>query len=104
MGTAQQTDTRVPRGLLSNAEREFIRGEREAEDPDGYVRNLKYRVRKQMDRIEDDIELLREHGYDELADEFYEQFSRYKQLEREVEQLRDEVDRDGDKSETGDDS
>jgi len=91
MGTAQQTDTRVPRGLLSNAEREFIRGERDAEDPDGYIRNLKYRARKQMDRIEDDIELLREHGYDDLADEFYEQFSRYKQLEREVEQLRDEL-------------
>lgn len=76
---------------MSNAEREFLRGENEVEDPDGYERNLKYRAKQQMERIEDDLELLERNGFDDLAEEFFNRFSRYKQLEREVDRLRDEL-------------
>lgn len=91
MGTHQQTQTTVPRGLFSNAERAFLRGENEVEDPDGYKRNLRHRAKKQMDRIEDDLELAEEAGQEDLVDEFHNRFSRYKQLEREVQRLRSEL-------------
>lgn len=91
MATQDKMRSQVQRGIFSDAERAFLRGEKDIEDPDGYRRNLRYRARQQMDRIEDDLELAEEAGRDELVDEFHNKFSRYKQLEREVERLREEV-------------
>lgn len=91
MGTPQQTRTSVPTGILSDGEREFFLGEKEVEDPDGYERNARYRARQRMDQIENDLEVLRESGQEDLVNEFLNRFGRVERLEREVEQLRSEL-------------
>lgn len=92
MGTPQQPTRRMTTGLLSEGEREFFEGEKEPEDPDGYRRNARYRARQRMDQIEKDIEVLQEAGEDDLVDEFFNRFGRVQRLEREVEQLRSQLD------------
>ena len=91
MGTPQHIEASVT-GLLSKGEREFFNGEKDPEDPDGYRRNARYRARKRIDQIEDDLELLEEAGEDDIVAEFYQRFSRVGQLEREVQRLREQVD------------
>lgn len=91
MGTTQQVNASVT-GLLSKGEREFFNGENEPQDPDGYRRNARYRARQRIDRIEKDLELLEQAGEDDIVAEFYQRFSRVEQLEREVKQLREQVD------------
>jgi len=92
MGTEQQTRSRVSTGILSDGEREFFRGEKEVEDADGYQRNARYRARQRMDQIEEDLEVLREAGQEDLVNEFLNRFGRVERLEREVEELRDQLD------------
>lgn len=91
MGTEQQTRVRVPTGILSEGEREFFKGRKEVEDPDGYRRNARYRARQRMDQIEDDLAELRDAGEDDIVDEFYERFSRASQLEQRVEELEEKL-------------
>ncbi|WP_436348770.1 hypothetical protein [Natronorubrum sp. FCH18a] len=83
-------------GLLSKGEREFFNGEKEPDDPDGYRRNARYRARKRIEQIEQDLELLEEAGEDDIVAEFHQQFSRVGQLEREVNRLREQVDESSD--------
>lgn len=92
MGTPQQTRTRVPTGILSEGERAFFRDEKDVEDADGYERNARYRARQRMDQIEDDLEVLREAGQEDLVEEFVSRFGRVERLEREVEDLRSQLD------------
>lgn len=94
MGMSQQSRTRVSTGILSEGERAFFRGEKEVSDPDGYERNARYRARQRMDQIEDDLEVLRENGQEDLVEEFVTRFGRVERLEREVEELRSQLDRD----------
>ena len=94
MGTSQQSKARVSTGILSNGEREFYRHEKDVKDPDGYRRNARYRARKRMDQIEEDLELLEQAGEDDLVEEFHNRFSRVGQLEKEVDRLRSKVDDD----------
>jgi len=96
MGTPQQSRTRVSTGILSDGERAFFKGEKEVEDPDGYQRNARYRARQRMDQIEDDLEVLREAGQEDLVEEFVSRFGRVERLEREVEELREKLDEDED--------
>ncbi|MFC7216510.1 hypothetical protein ACFQO4_20840 [Saliphagus sp. GCM10025334] len=91
MGTTPQVESTVT-GLLSKGEREFFQGEKDPEDPDGYRRNARYRARQRIQQIEDDLELLEEVGEEDIVAEFYNQFSRVGQLEKEVEQLRSQID------------
>mgnify|MGYP006896951959 FL=1 len=94
MGTPQQSRTRVSTGILSDGERAFFRDEKEVEDPDGYQRNARYRARQRMDQIEEDLEVLRESGQEDLVEEFVNRFGRVERLEREVEELREKLDED----------
>lgn len=96
MGTTQQSRTRVSTGILSDSERAFFEGEKEVEDPDGYQRNARYRARQRMDQIEDDLEVLREAGQEDLVEEFVNRFGRVERLEREVQELREKLDEDED--------
>lgn len=82
---------RMSRGLLTEGEREFLQGKKDVADSDGYERNLRYRFRQRMDMLETDLELLREHGQADLVKEFYEKFGRVERLEREVEELRQQL-------------
>lgn len=90
MGTPQSTE-RMSTGLLSEGERGYFQGEKEVEDPDGYRRNARYRARQRMDQIEKDIEVLKAAGEDDLVDEFFNRFGRVRQLEQEVERLREQI-------------
>jgi len=94
MGTPQQSRTRVSTGILSDGEREFFRGEKEVKDEDGYQRNARYRARQRMDQIEEDLDVLREAGQEDLVEEFVNRFGRVERLEREVEELRAKLDED----------
>ncbi len=94
MGTEQQRRTRVPTGILSESERAFFRGEKDVKDEDGYQRNARYRARQRMDQIEEDLEVLREAGQEDLVEEFVSRFGRVERLEREVEELREQLDED----------
>ena len=87
MGTQQQSRPTVSTGLLSKSEREFFRDKKDVEDPDGYKRNARYRARQRMDRIENDLELLRQAGQDDLVDEFMNRFGKVERLQRQVEEL-----------------
>jgi len=95
MGTQQQSRIRVSTGILSDGERAFFKDEKDVEDPDGYQRNARYRARQRMDQIEEDLEVLREAGQEDLVEEFVSRFGRVERLEREVERLRDELEKDG---------
>lgn len=89
MGTPQHST--MPTGLLSTGEREFLRGEKDVEDPDGYLRNVRHRARKRMTQMEEDLTVLEEAGQDELVEEFYNSFGRDRRLEREIERLHEEL-------------
>lgn len=94
MGTTPQSRTRVSTGILSDGERAFFRDEKEVEDPDGYERNARYRARQRMDQIEEDLDVLREAGQEDLVKEFVNRFGRVERLEKEVEELRSKLDQD----------
>lgn len=57
------------RGLLTEREREVLRGE--AGVSDNYINQIRYRVREKIGRVETDVGLLKEHHPD-LAEELYE--------------------------------
>ena len=94
MVTRTESRDSVSRGLLTDAEREYLRGEKdmtEIEDPDAYRYRVRSNFRKPMERLDEDIKMLRAAGEDDLVREFHEKFGRVERLEREVERLRDEL-------------
>lgn len=93
MGTKQPS--RVTTGILSEGERRFFRGESDVDNPDGYRGNARYRARKRMEQIEEDIEVLEAAGEEDIVEEFFDMFSRDRRLKREVEELRRRLDEDG---------
>lgn len=90
--TEQAEHPTVSRGLLTPGEREFLRGEKDVENPDAYLYNIRSRFRERMNELDDDLELLRAAGEDELVDDFFQEFGRVERLEREIESLRERVD------------
>lgn len=92
MGHAKTQSTLVTTGLLSQAEREFLNGDRDVENPDGYHGNLRHRARKRIEQIERDLELLDEHGHDDIVNEFWNKYSEHEQLRDDVDEIRDLLD------------
>ena len=92
MATESQRKASVSTGILTAGERAFLRGEKDVENPDGYRSNVRYRARNRMEQIEADLDLLREVGEDDLAEEFFSRFGRVQRLEREIETLRAQLD------------
>ena len=83
----------VTTGLLTDAERRFLRGETEVKDPDAYRRTIRYRSKERIEQIEEDLELFREIGEEELIEMFFERYSREARLEREVERLKAQLEK-----------
>ena len=79
------------RGLLTKAQREYLRGEKPDVDAESYRYRTRSDFRQRMERLEEDLELLREAGEDDLVGEFYERFGRVERLQREVERLREQL-------------
>jgi len=97
MNSQPEAGRNLSRGLLTPAQREFLRGERDVEDPDGYRYNIRSDFRGRMDKLDEDLEILREHDEDDLVEEFYDRFGRVERLERELEELRDELSKEDDR-------
>jgi DNA replication protein DnaD len=83
------------RGLLTKAQREFLQGNKPDVDAESYRYRTRSDFRNRMDRLEEDLELLREADEDDLVTEFYERFGRVKRLQREVDELREKLAEDG---------
>lgn len=75
------------RGLLTKADRAFFKGGRDPENPDARRSDIRYNIKQRMNRIEEDIRILREAGEDDLVAEFYDRFGRTSQLEKRVREL-----------------
>jgi len=77
------------RGLLTKRDRKALRGERDVTSEQ--LQDIRWNVRKRMERIEHDLEILEAAGEDELVDDFYNEFGmtdiarRVRELERESE-------------------
>jgi|GEM_PF-2596416 len=91
MGSERTTRSPVPNGLLSKAEREVLRGERDVEHPEEYRGNVRYRARKRIEQIEEDLELLAETDNEDIVEEFHDKFSGYDDLEERVNQMQAEL-------------
>lgn len=79
-------------GLLSSAQREFLRGERDVQNPQQYRRNIRYRIRQMFPEIEEDLDILDACDEDDVRREFLQRFGQHQQLADDVADLRTEVD------------
>lgn len=98
MATPEQPTGVQNRGLLTEDDRAFFAGEKETDDPAKTEREKRYNIRQRIENVATDIELLREHGHDELVEDFYDEVGRYERLERELRRLREEREGDGGKN------
>lgn len=80
------------RGLLTDHDREFFRGNLDDETETDRMRKKRHNIRQRIDRIAEDIEILRDAGHDELVGEFHATVSQYGRLERRVRELEDRLD------------
>lgn len=80
----------MSRALLTPAQREFLRGEKDDVDTDTYRYNVRSDFRERMDELETDLELLRAAGQEDLVEEFHARFGRG-DLEQRVNELEDEL-------------
>ena len=92
MATNDETDRMQNRGLLTEDDRAFFRGEKETDDPDKTRREKLFNVRERRDNVAEDLELLREAGEDETVEQFYAVVGRYERLERQLHDLQSQLD------------
>ena len=87
MQSESESDRMRNRGLLTRGDREALRDDIDEEK----LHDLRWNVRKRMERIGEDLEILEEAGEDELVDEFYDEFG-VGDLARRVRELEKGVD------------
>lgn len=80
------------RGLLTKADREALLGDRDVDEQ--RLADIRYNIRQRMEHIEDDLQILRQAGEDELVAKFYDEFGRAAQLEARIEELEEKLERD----------
>ena len=92
MATAEEGQTMEHRGLLTSDDRQFYQGEKDVDDPDKTAREKRYRVRRRIENIAEDLDILREsEDGGDLVEEFYNEIGRYSRLESEIQRLRQEL-------------
>jgi len=91
MATAKEDDRMENRGLLTEDDRAFFSGEKDTDDPDKTEREKRYRIRRRIEHMADDLDILREAGQDDLLSDFYQAAGRQERLARKVEQLEAEL-------------
>ncbi|WP_330633644.1 hypothetical protein [Halocatena halophila] len=85
------------RGLLTEKDREFLRNldpdelDELDEDTIKKLRNIRYNFRQRTENTEEDIEILREAGQDDLVEEFYAAVGRFERLESKLFELQDQL-------------
>lgn len=82
----------VPVTLITDAEREFLRGEKDVEDPEQYRRTIRYRVRQRAEQYPSDLMLLQEEGHDDLVALFYGQIVQDIRLRSDLRELQQSID------------
>lgn len=82
------------RGLLTEDDRAFWRGEKDVDDHAQAAARKRYHVNQRIDRLEEDIKILRQAGEDEVVSNIYQAVGRFEQLEQEIEELRDLIEDD----------
>jgi hypothetical protein len=84
------------RGLLTGDDRDFFQGRKDVNDPEKVAREKRFNIRRRIEHIAEDIEILREAGEDEVLAKFHEETGRHSHLESEIQALREQLDQDGD--------
>ena len=80
-------------GLMTDRQREFIKGEREGEieDPEQYTRNTRYKTRQTIEQIPKDLRIFAETGNQDLVDEFFAECSQLTYIEENIFERIDEL-------------
>jgi polyhydroxyalkanoate synthesis regulator phasin len=91
MATTEERRTMENRGLLTADDRAFFNGEKKVDNPDKVVREKRYNIRRRIERIEEDLRILREADENDVVEDFYESTGRYERLERELAELRNQI-------------
>lgn len=87
------------RGLLTGDDRAFFEGEKEVEDPDKVRREKRFNIRRRIEHIKEDLDILREAEEETLVNEFYAEVGRLEQVQEaivELEELREKLNDEGD--------
>lgn len=86
------------RGLLTADDRALFQGEKDVENREKALRERRYNVRRRIEHIAEDLEILREAGEDELVEEFREETGQSEAFEAklmaELADLREQLDDD----------
>lgn len=83
------------RGLLTLDDRRVFTGEKEATA--ARQADIRWNVEQRMNRIERDLEILREAGEEELVEKFYAKYGGDAELERRIERLEALLSAEGDR-------
>ena len=94
MATASEEERVQNRGLLTSDDRAFFEGEKDTDTPDKTRREKLYNVRRRIEHIAEDIDILREAGEDETVEKFYGEIGRYERLEKQLRELEQKVEDD----------
>lgn len=91
MATADNSRTMENRGLLTADDRAFFEGQKDVDNADKTRREKRYNVRQRIDRVAEDIEILRDAGEDDLVEDLYDEIGRYERLEKQLRDLREQL-------------
>lgn len=90
------------RGLLTEDDRRFWRGEKDTDDPDKTAREKRHNVRQRIENIVTDLQILSEAEETDIINEFHAETDRgatvddrVERLEEELGELQDELGDDG---------
>ena len=78
--------------LLTKTEHDVLEGTADVENPDAYVDNIRSRVRDRADTIRSELDLLYDTGHEDLVREIEGELSRAGRLERELADVREQLD------------
>lgn len=91
MATAPEGEVVQNRGLLTEDDRQFWRGEKDVDDPDKTAREKRHNVRKRISRIVTDLQILSEAGETDLVNEFHAETDRGATVDDRVERLEEQL-------------
>lgn len=92
MATGQQSRSMENRGLLTGDDRAFFKGEKDVDDPEKVAREKRYNIRRRIENIAEDLEILRDAHEDDVIAKFYEETGRHSRLEEQIEELQKQLD------------
>lgn len=84
------------RGLLTKKDRKVLQGDVEFESEEARqnkISDIRWNVDQRMQKIEDDLRILREGDENELVAQFYDTFGPTKELEQRIEELEERLDK-----------